>query len=61
VVEAPFLKEGPASSPLGSITGSGMASSRSTTHIPHTQEREMEVEESSGSEKEYSDSGEESS
>jgi hypothetical protein len=35
VVGAPFLKGGPASSPLGSLTGSGMASSRSTTHIPH--------------------------
>jgi hypothetical protein len=45
----------------GSLTGSRMASSRSTTHIPHEQEREMEVKESSGSEEEYSDSGEVSS
>jgi hypothetical protein len=49
--------EGPSVFPAGSLTGSGMTS-RSTAHIPHAQEREMEVEESSGSEEEYSDSGE---
>jgi hypothetical protein len=53
-VGATFLEGGPASSPLGSLTGSGMVSSRSTTHIPHAQERGTEVEGSSESEEETS-------